>query len=62
LGPPGQGRPRIGKDLGEVEVSEWWKIAPDRGRFRDGGSSGMEGSSGWRMTSGRLDVAKALSG
>jgi len=26
LGPSGQRRPQSGKDLGEVEVSKWWKV------------------------------------
>ena len=37
LGPSGQERHQSGKDLGEVEVSEWWKVAADRGCLRDGG-------------------------
>jgi len=41
LGPSARGRPRSGNDLGEVEVSVWWNVAPKRGRLRDGGSSGM---------------------
>jgi len=31
LGPSDRGSPRSEKDLGEVEVLEWWKAAPNRG-------------------------------
>ena len=29
LGLSGQGRPWSGKDLGELEVSVWWKAVPE---------------------------------
>jgi len=31
LGPSGRGRSQSGKDLGEVEVSEWWKAVGWKG-------------------------------
>ena len=41
-----------GKDLREVYVSGWWNAALNRGRLRDGGTSGMAGyggASGWTL-------------
>ena len=37
LGLLGRGRLQSGKNLGEVEVAEWWNAAPDRGCFQNGG-------------------------
>ena len=41
LGPSARGRPRSGNDLGEVEVSVWWNVAPKRDVF------GTEVAPGW---------------
>ena len=30
LGPSERGRSRSGKNLREIEVPEWWNVAPDR--------------------------------
>jgi len=48
-----------GKDLGEVEFSEWWMAASDRDVFMTKGSSGMKGSSRKRRAPGRLGAADA---
>jgi len=59
LGPSGQGRPR-GKNLGEIEVSEWRKVARGWKGLRDGEWL-QEGWMWRRMFSRKLDVTEAPS-